>query len=208
MTLIGAPHTPRTKSHFWHSAATFFLPTLDSSLTEEPARTGNDSELLNSPVLPRATHSWSHHKVTCEDIEDEEEDLIAIQGIRWREQQLSPGPVSGALLEEVNDPLMDDETDDENDELTNHSVGVQCTNPYALRIPPTVTEAHKALMDLRNLLRPPWNDGTGYKRLLETMPEGRIRKEGLGLSSCAVPLTRVCAPHFRMKSGGHPTKFS
>lgn len=59
---------------------------------------------------------------------------------------------------------MDDETDDENDELTNHSVGVQCTNPYASRIPPTVTEAHKALMDLHNLLRPPRNDGTGYKR--------------------------------------------
>lgn len=90
--------------------------------------------------------------------------MIAIRGIRWREQQLSPGPVSGALLEEVNDPLMDDETDDENDELTNHSVGVQRTNPYASRIPPTVTEAHKALMDLRNLLRPPRNDGTGYKR--------------------------------------------
>jgi hypothetical protein len=33
-------------------------------------------------------------------------------------------------------------------------------------------------------------------RLLGTMPEGRIRKEGLGLSSCAVPLTRVRAPNF------------
>ncbi|KIK33672.1 hypothetical protein CY34DRAFT_18229 [Suillus luteus UH-Slu-Lm8-n1] len=46
------------------------------------------------------------------------------------------------------------------------------------------------------------------KHVLETMPEGQIRKEGLGLSSCAVPLTRVCAPHFGMKSGGHPMKFS
>jgi hypothetical protein len=41
----------------------------------------------------------------------------------------------------------------------------------------------------------------------EFMPEGQIRKEGLGLSSCAVPLTRVRAPYFGMKSGGHPTKF-
>ena len=39
-------------------------------------------------------------------------------------------------------------------------------------------------------------------------PEGRIKKEGLGLSSCAVPLTRVRAPNFGMKSRGHPTKFS
>jgi hypothetical protein len=44
--------------------------------------------------------------------------------------------------------------------------------------------------------------------LLGTMPEGRIRKEGLGLSSCAVPLTWVRAPNFWMKSRGHPTKFS
>jgi hypothetical protein len=40
------------------------------------------------------------------------------------------------------------------------------------------------------------------------MPEGRIRKEGLGLSSYAVPLTRVRAPHFGMKSRTHPMKFS
>ena len=117
----GAPHTPHTKNHLWHSAAAFFLLTLES-LTEESA----SHELLDSPVLPHITlkdientiggrstwdseaklqmsahilmeeqpvissdtlhHShysplpisWSHHKVTCEDIEDEEEDLIAI----------------------------------------------------------------------------------------------------------------------------------
>jgi hypothetical protein len=46
------------------------------------------------------------------------------------------------------------------------------------------------------------------KQVLGTMPEGRIRKEGRGLSLCAVPLTRVHAPNFRMKSRGHPTKFS
>jgi hypothetical protein len=40
------------------------------------------------------------------------------------------------------------------------------------------------------------------------MPEGQIRKEGLGLSSYAVPLTRVRAPHFGTKSRTHPTKFS
>jgi len=115
----GTPHTPQTKSHLWHSAAIFFLPTLDSSLTKEPASTGNDSELLDSPVLPHATHSQSHHKVTCKNIEDEDEDedLIVIKGIWWREQQLSPGPVSGALLEEVNDLSKDDETDDENDDM-------------------------------------------------------------------------------------------
>jgi hypothetical protein len=44
--------------------------------------------------------------------------------------------------------------------------------------------------------------------VLETMPEGQIRKEGLDLSSYAVPLTRVHAPHFRMKSRTHPMKFS
>jgi hypothetical protein len=48
----------------------------------------------------------------------------------------------------------------------------------------------------------------GCVQVLETMPEGRIRKEGLGLSSYAVPLTRVRAPHFRMKSRTHPMKFS
>jgi hypothetical protein len=47
-----------------------------------------------------------------------------------------------------------------------------------------------------------------YRCLLRPMSEGRIRKEGLGLSLCAVPLTQVCAPYFRMKYGGHPTKFS
>jgi hypothetical protein len=40
------------------------------------------------------------------------------------------------------------------------------------------------------------------------MLEGWIRKEGLSLSSCAVPLIRVHASIFGMKSGGHPTKFS
>ena len=60
---------------------------------------------------------------------------------------------------------MDHETDDENhDELTDDSAGGQHSNPYASRIPPTVTEAHEALTDLRKLLRPPWNDATGYKR--------------------------------------------
>ncbi|KAG2743358.1 hypothetical protein P692DRAFT_20746745 [Suillus brevipes Sb2] len=46
----------------------------------------------------------------------------------------------------------------------------------------------------------------GANSMSESMPEGRIRKEGLGLSSCAVPLTRVRALNFRRKSGGHPTK--
>jgi hypothetical protein len=40
-----------------------------------------------------------------------------IKGKWWREQQLSPGSVSGALLEEVNDSSKDDETDDENDDM-------------------------------------------------------------------------------------------
>jgi hypothetical protein len=62
---------------------------------------------------------------------------------------------------------------------------------------------------------PPWGTllrvlvgRSDQPRMLGTMPEGRIRKEGLCLSSCAVPLTWVRAPNFRMKSRGHPTKFS
>ncbi|KAG1798271.1 uncharacterized protein HD556DRAFT_1440611 [Suillus plorans] len=36
--------------------------------------------------------------------------------------------------------------------------------------------------------------------------KGRTDSKGLGFSSCAVPLTRVCALNFRMKSGESPVK--
>lgn len=58
---------------------------------------------------------------------------------------------------------MDHETDDENDKFTGNSGGGQHSNPYASRIPPTVTDTYKALTDLQKLLHPPWNTRTGYK---------------------------------------------
>jgi hypothetical protein len=62
---------------------------------------------------------------------------------------------------------------------------------------------------LVKLLKTETNDSISVTiHVLETMLEGWIRKEGLGLSSYAVPLTRVRAPDFGMKSRTHPTKFS
>ncbi|KAG1872185.1 hypothetical protein F4604DRAFT_1925793 [Suillus subluteus] len=111
--------------------------------------------------------SQSYPGVTCEDVEDEE-DMVAIGGVRWRE-----GPEAwplNVLLEEVinefSDGSMDDKTDDENDELelTKNSKEQRYGNLYGPWIPPTILEARAALTDLRNILHPPRKDGTGYKR--------------------------------------------
>jgi hypothetical protein len=128
--------------------------------------------------LPR-----SYPKVTCED-EDDDEDMVAIRGIRWREGTRLQW-FSG-LIEEVADEFtpasvtmngasMDDETDAENDERTENSTERRRLNPYRPRIPPTVSEARAALFDLRKLLRPPRADGTGYKRPdFDTILKGRL----------------------------------
>ncbi|KAG1867512.1 hypothetical protein C8R48DRAFT_671735 [Suillus tomentosus] len=42
--------------------------------------------------------------------------------------------------------------------------------------------------------------------MLRPCTKGRTNSKGLGFSSCAAPLTRVCALNFRMMSGGSPRK--
>jgi hypothetical protein len=124
------------------------------------------------PLVDKSSQR-SYSAMTCEDVE-EEDDMVAIRGIRWRER--GQGLSDNVLLEEVadeftpppsagmNDISVDDETDAENDELTKNSDGGRWSNPYRPRIPPTILEARAALTDLRKLLHPPRKDGTGYKR--------------------------------------------
>jgi hypothetical protein len=115
----------------------------------------------------------SYPAVICKDAEDEE-DMVAIGGIRWRE-----GPEArplNDLLEVViddftptsirtsDDGFMDDETDAKNDELSKNCEEQRRGDPYRPQILPTVFGAKTALTDLHNLLHPPQKDGTGYKR--------------------------------------------
>ncbi|KAG1888983.1 uncharacterized protein F5891DRAFT_1216029 [Suillus fuscotomentosus] len=102
------------------------------------------------------------YKVTCEDTEDEE-DLIGIRGVRWKEMDQTE-----FLLEEIFDELLTDtshQTDSANHDDVVSDVGLGDNKTDAesdLRKPPTVEEARKALNELRTLLKPPRHDQTGY----------------------------------------------
>ncbi|KAG1741265.1 hypothetical protein EDB19DRAFT_1973104 [Suillus lakei] len=121
---------------------------IDDSLPQVAGSSTPRSPVMGGPHLPR-----SYPMVTCEDVEDEE-DMVAIGGVRWRE-----GPEArplNVLLEEVINEFSptsirtddgSDKTDAENDELTKN-----------------IPEARAALTDLQNLLWPPRKDRTGYKR--------------------------------------------
>jgi hypothetical protein len=140
-----------------------------------------NAENLPAGIIPPASAMSCYRACCSEDVEDEEEDLIAICGVRWRKKDQ---PL--VLLEEIHDSLVmpshesnsvhqtndermgDDETDAESDEDEpegdnvekgdNVEEGIQDHQrdfSFELRKAPTVEEAQKALEDLRMLLRPP-----------------------------------------------------
>jgi hypothetical protein len=125
-------------------------------------------------------HAWTgNFSVSCEEIE-EEDDIIAIRGIRWRENDQT-----SFLLEQIEDlPVMsshdiidsisaDDEEwlppiniddvdagseiDDENEDEDIGASADKATRDYSFehRKPPSITDASAALHDLRLLLKPP-----------------------------------------------------
>jgi len=105
--------------------------------------------------------SPTYYRVTCEEIEDEE-DLIAICGLRWREP---PQPLSAPILKGANEFCMDAETDSDNEyDNSGHSItnglglgarGGCLLRSYASRIAPMIAEAKLALIDLERFLHPP-----------------------------------------------------
>ncbi|KAG2141967.1 hypothetical protein DEU56DRAFT_754920 [Suillus clintonianus] len=140
-----------------------------------PFSTAENTYSIQSP-LPKP-HLY---KVTCKDIEDED-DLIGIRGVHWKEMDQTE-----FLLEDIFDESLtdvshqtnsashddvvsdvgsgDDETDAESDIDGNHGGdGGTRDHSFELRKPPTVEEARKALDELRTLLKPPRRDQTGYR---------------------------------------------
>jgi hypothetical protein len=133
------------------------------SCTVEPV-----SESPKSPFCSGSSpvDSWTRtfYKVQCEDAEDED-DFIAIRGVRWREHDYP----RSCVLEEIEDLpphfLDDDETSDESDGGVREDEDIEPVKHdyrFELRKPPTIEEARKALDDLRALLKPPRKDRTGY----------------------------------------------
>jgi hypothetical protein len=120
--------------------------------------------------------------VTCEEVNDDEEDMVAIRGVRWREKTQLP---FNMLLEEIDGTLnstsspmdnilMDDETDDEINQYVQNNEGGQCSTPYQSRKPPTVMEARLALGDLENLLRSPRKNSGHQRPEIEPILKGRL----------------------------------
>lgn len=111
---------------------------------------------INSLSNNMSSRNKLHYKTICEEVEDEE-DIVAICGVRWCEKD---DPVT--LIEEINNSHVpsheSDETDaksegdsEDSEEVT---VGSQRDFRFELRKPPTVPEAQKAFEDLQALLKP------------------------------------------------------
>jgi hypothetical protein len=134
-----------------------------------------NAENLPAGIIPPAS-AMSCYKACCEDVEDEEEDLIAIRGVRWRKkdqplfllEEIRDSPVMPSHESNTREHMGNDETDAESDEDEpegdsveegdNVEEGIQDRQRdfcFELRKAPTVEEARKALEDLQMLLRPP-----------------------------------------------------
>ncbi|KAG0700911.1 hypothetical protein DFH29DRAFT_876281 [Suillus ampliporus] len=152
-----------------------------------------------SPFFGLSTSSPQIHKtlqrrtITCEDVMGDENDMIAIGGLCWRDtgglqpmrRILEPVPAEAILLSALMTPSasldvdggdneMDNETDDEcggnNESGGSH---FRTGTSYASRLPPSVNEAREALKDLRLLLKPPRHANRGYN---PSPFEGTVKK--------------------------------
>ncbi|KAG1871816.1 hypothetical protein DFJ58DRAFT_837130 [Suillus subalutaceus] len=152
-----------TETHFRCEAATFFELVAVNSSSETPVMS----------ILGASQHS-NKYSVTCKEIKDEE-DIIAIRGVHWREQkQPDTSFILQEILEQADEMCCD--ADEEvlpkcsNDEMNAESEdedmsGVEVdaatgeTSAYdysfKLRVPPGINDAHKSLQDLKLLLKLP-----------------------------------------------------
>jgi hypothetical protein len=164
---MGSPLTPRTKTQLQCEAAAFFKPVVETTVTLS--------------MLGTSQYSSTRYSVTCKEVEDEE-DIVAIRGVCWREQKQ---PDTSFILEEIlehddmchdgdeealpkcNNDEMDAESDDDEDvngikddangiedDATTGEISARDYS-FKLRVPPSINDAHKALQDLRILLKPP-----------------------------------------------------
>ncbi|KAG2113342.1 hypothetical protein BD769DRAFT_1391662 [Suillus cothurnatus] len=169
-SVMGDDETVSTLQHFFGEPADALRDIKNSpmKLLNEAAHffthpIPNPSESVCRRHLQYPQPERFYPRVTCEEVDDDEEDMVAIRGVRWREKTQLP---FNMLLKEIDgtlnstsspmdDIFTDDETDDEINQYVQNNEGGQCGTPYQSRKPPTVMEARLALGDLENLLRPP-----------------------------------------------------
>ncbi|KAG2058716.1 hypothetical protein BDR06DRAFT_1003904 [Suillus hirtellus] len=179
--MTGPPLTPRTKTHLQCEAAAIFEPVVVSS-----------SKTTVMSMLGASRYS-SKYSVTCEEVEDED-DIIAIRGVRWREQKQ---PDTSLILEEIleqdemchngdeealpkcdNDEMDTESEDDEdvNEIEVDAATGETSAHNYSfkLRVPPSVNDARKALQDLQSLLKPPRNKTLAGSAVLSPVLKERL----------------------------------
>lgn len=104
--------------------------------------------------------------------ENDEDNMVAIHGVHWRENNQTPflleeiidSPVNPSHVEEeIMEVEMDAESDDDNEADGDKNDTNGRDYNIELRLDPSVEEARHAYMDLRTLLKPPHPDGVGYK---------------------------------------------
>jgi hypothetical protein len=145
---------------------------MSTSIDIDDVMTPYPGPCIQHPPSGNLEHVTSAHfkTVQCEEVEDED-DLIAIRGVRWQENDY----LQTGILEEITDlpevishdcygahEIVDDFVDDDETDAASED-GEKCDYSFELRKPPTIEEARKALDSLQQLLKPPRKDKTGYK---------------------------------------------
>ncbi|KAG2101793.1 hypothetical protein BD769DRAFT_1393755 [Suillus cothurnatus] len=145
---------------------------MSTSIDIDDVMTPYPGPCIQHPPSGNLEHVTSAHfkTVQCEEVEDED-DLIAIRGVRWQENDY----LQTGILEEITDlpevishdcygahEIVDDFVDDDETDAASED-GEKRDYSFELRKPPTIEEARKALDSLQQLLKPPRKDKTGYK---------------------------------------------
>ncbi|KAH7904621.1 hypothetical protein BJ138DRAFT_1106667 [Hygrophoropsis aurantiaca] len=147
--------------------------------TQSKGHTG-DVNAHVAAAVETSNISTHFHKVQCEEV-IEDDDIIAMHGIRWREKDQQ----FHGIIEEIVDPPhsrsdgsevdmsfgdLDAETEEESSDDADEDIsgdtegnGSKRNHRFELRKPPSVAEAREALGALRALLKPPRGDQKGFK---------------------------------------------